>query len=198
MAGKSQWEHFLSTPGARSSDAIYNMARQTGKTALTKAWNDMTQNEPDANDLDDRTALEAGLADLAADLDSHFKAFDGQSSLDVCSLVGPETLTVHVAGRGYRKEAHVGGEDFIPFEAYMGKKGKILVKFKPKQAAGYEHMEMTTDDALKSLSAFEALTMMEHGSFTERHAQLSKERSKLREQERNRNKFEDYASFGSF
>ena len=68
-------------------------------------------------------------------------------------LVSPMQLTVYRNGK-FSKEAHVGSEDFKPLSAYAGKRGEIILTFKPVMATNYIHMEMSMPEAKKHLSGF--------------------------------------------
>lgn len=86
----------------------------------------------------------------------------------------------------------------MPVEAYLGKKGKIIVKLKPLQAAGYDLMEMPADQALNALVGFNILSITPEGSYEDRVHSLNVVKAKLREQARNKDKFDQYADFGTF
>jgi hypothetical protein len=152
---------------------------------------------PQEVELDDETDLEAALADLAADLTSHYMSFNPED-LNSCTLLGPEQLTVEVEGRGYRKMAHMGGEDFTPLSAYVGKKRKIIVVFKPVHADAYSTMEMTADEAVTNLSGFEALSVTNEGDYRTRMRLIASKATKLKEREAVKDKSSDYDNFGSF
>lgn len=162
-----------------------------------------------AEEIAAKNLLEAGLADLAVDMTTRFQSA-GEDFLMTVSLHGPETLTVEKAGTGYSKVAHIGGEDFTPFEAYVGKRRQIIVKFRPNNVASYSHMEMSAAEAIQHLSGFEEIINQQlldgdgnerlRVDYNVRNAAIHKEASELREREKNADKFETYADigFGSF
>lgn len=193
----------MATPGASTDDPEFlkHLAKLSGippKETKTKE----VQMKESAQDLDDKVALEAGLADLAADLTAHFlSAGANADGINTCSLTGPESLTVTTEGRGYSKLPHLGGEEFIPDTAYLGKRGKVIVCFKPRDAAAYSTMEMPIEEALVKLDGFSIIANdLEGPPLMERLKGLKREESKLREQEKMKDKFVEYADigFGSF
>lgn len=68
-------------------------------------------------------------------------------------LTSPMQLTVFRNGK-FSKEAHIGAEDFEPLSAYAGKRGEIILTFKPVMTASYLHMEMSMSEAKKHLAGF--------------------------------------------
>lgn len=144
--------------------------------------------------------LDAELADLAQELTEHFEKTQVQSKtfmqVTACALVGPDTLTVSTS-KGYRKRTHVGGEEFRPRRAYVGKRGKLLIEFAPLQADDYEHMEMSAQDALAKLSGFDLLSNFgDDASLADRLRGISRKASVVREQESNESRFDDYKDLG--
>lgn len=91
--------------------------------------------------------MKAELEKLAKEMQEYF-----QAKPTVVSLLAPAALTVLIPTKGYSKSSHIGGEEFVPDGVYLGKKGKLIGTFKPKDAAPYKHMEMPIDDALSQLS----------------------------------------------
>jgi hypothetical protein len=148
--------------------------------------------EPD--EIDDELILEADLADLALDLTTYWSKLTLPPEV---ILAGPESLTVFHRG-GFQKRPHIGGEEFIPFEAYIGKKGRVIVKFRSREAVDYDHMEMFADDALAHLHNFRNVVTTESGSYMARIANLNRKRSDLRAMEKAKDKFDEYDDFGTF
>lgn len=198
---------FIDTPGERLARELERQTKLRSREDLEEIKQALLEikldearkatQAPQETELDDATDLEAALADLAADLTAHYNSFDPEQ-LNSCTLLGPEQLTVEVTGRGYKKVAHMGGEDFIPNSAYVGKRGKIIVVFRPVGAASYQTMEMAADDAVSNLSAFEALSITEGGDYKTRMKAISLKAVKLKEREAVKDKAEDYPDFGSF
>lgn len=145
-------------------------------------------------DITDKEALDAKLADLAVSLTDHFGTLASGNNL--CTLVGVEQLTVERSGKGFSKVAHIGGEEFVPFEAYAGKRGKIIVRFTPREAAAYETMEMSADEALGKLQGFSTLTNMEGGDYQSHAKRLNRDASTIRERESVKDKFTEYEAIG--
>jgi hypothetical protein len=209
----SALKDLMDTPGASTEDyklndlakkALQDMDREAQQQRMEErlALHEHTPESERKNmadekiEIDDKTILEAELADLAEDMTQHFaKSYD---SLFFCTLVGPDTLTVAVDGRGFKKVAHMGQENFIPIEAYLGKKNRIIIKFKPKEAASYTSMEMAADDAVEKLDCFELLTVMPLGTYSDRVHEFKLKASKLREADKVKDRFDAYQNFGSF
>ncbi|UUZ75422.1 hypothetical protein LP414_27285 [Polaromonas sp. P1(28)-13] len=145
-------------------------------------------------DITDQVALDAGLADLATDMTTHFSKLD--DGINFCTLNGVALLTVERPGKGFSKVSHIGGEDFIPQSAYVGKRGKIIVRFKPKEAAAYEVMEMAADEAMTQMAGFSLLTEMPDGDYVTHIRLLNKEASNIREKESVKDKFVEYEAIG--
>lgn len=164
-------------------------------------WTDELEKTEVNTDIDDKAMLEAGLADLAQEMTDAFKELQGDTTIDACRLTSGESLTVltrvTAGGGSYAKVGHIGGEEFIPSEAYVGKKGKILVKFKPTSVASYVVMEMPADEALTKLEGFDLLSVLKDGtSYRHRIATLRSAGTRIREQEANKDRFEEYKDLG--
>ncbi|MEB0115445.1 hypothetical protein QN395_03015 [Undibacterium sp. RTI2.2] len=67
------------------------------------------------------------------------------------SLRAPTNLTV-VCPKGFSKQSHIGGEEFTITDARVGKKGKIILSLRPKDATNYSHAEVLLDDAKQQLN----------------------------------------------
>lgn len=145
--------------------------------------------------------LDASLADLAADLTLAFsKAQSDNDAINFVTLRSPMLLTVEKKGKGYTKEAHIGQEEFIPIGAYVGKKGNIILKFKPREAAHYEFMEMTANEGLEMLEDMSYFMELPEGTYYARIADLNTAKSAIRDQVLVKDKFEQYQhlGFGTF
>jgi hypothetical protein len=208
-AGRSPFEVFLNTPGMTTNDPEYQALVAAAprrpapsrkvQTSHGPQWksNPMDEPQPD-DDIDDAMLLEAELTDLAQELTTYFAAQPDQA-ITTCTLAGPEVLTCCRVNGTYHKVSHVGGEDFKPVEAYIGKRKRMLIKFQPLQAAEYAHMEMFVDDALAHMHGFDQLTWFEDGStLSDKLHALARKASEIKEKERNRSKFDDYDNFGMF
>jgi len=69
-------------------------------------------------------------------------------------LTGPMTLTVLKRDGKYSRMPHVGGEDFRPEKAYFGKRGSLIIVFRPVMSQPYEFMEMTAAEAKQHMLGF--------------------------------------------
>lgn len=193
----NQWAKFLSTPGAKSSDPEFNKPVNALDGLIASAEQFIKDKEMD---IDDKTQLEAGLADLAADLTGHFLNLAADGAPNVCRLKGPQVLTVEIAGKGYRKESHIGGEEFKPRSAHVGKKGKIILVFEPRSASSYQTAEFLAEDAFRELDGVEEVTTIGGTSYAARVAALNKQKQKIRDADLMQARADVYADlgFGSF
>lgn len=140
------------------------------------------------------------LADLAERMTQWFQDHNETGAKDtVLSLLAPATLTVQVAGKGYRKHSHIGGEEFIPQSVYVGKTNRLIFVSKPVDAQPYSEMEMTENEAMTHLDKLRAVAnMAAGGDFAGELKAIRELESKAREQEAMKDKFSEYADFGSW
>jgi len=82
------------------------------------------------------------------------KHFIESQPLTHFKLNGPHNLTTKSRAGAYRKHDVNGGEEFAPVSCYLGKRGDIIVCFKPRSAMPWATMEMTLDEAIESLDKF--------------------------------------------
>ena len=120
-------------------------------------------------------------SELSQEMDSFLYALAEKfaDSKETFLLSGPATLTVKKgedSASGYSKVPHIGGEDFKPVSAYMGKRGNPIFIFKPVMASGYSFMEMSEKDARAQLVGFkEYLSEIDYYDFmTEYGRRLTK------------------------
>jgi len=115
------------------------------------------------------------------------------------SLLAPSMLTVNTPGKGYKKHNHIGGEEFYPQSVYVGKTNRLIFVFKPVDAQPYSEMEMTENEAQTQLDKFRSVAnMAAGGNFLGELKAIRELESKAREQEAMKDKFNEYAEFGSW
>lgn len=72
----------------------------------------------------------------------------------VFAINAPCKLTEYAAGR-FHKKSYIGEEQLRPFEAYVGKKGDVIIKFREVDGdAAHRHIEMTVNEAITHLDWF--------------------------------------------
>jgi hypothetical protein len=65
----------------------------------------------------------------------------------------PVKLTESVAAGGFHKKSFIGEETMMPFGAYVGKRGGMILKFR-EEGFGSAHIEMTVSEAQNHLEGF--------------------------------------------
>jgi hypothetical protein len=152
---------------------------------------EMATKKPDAA----ATATQERLELLVVDMNEWLNGATDEEAPPVV-LFAPESLTVETA-TAYAKMPHIGGESFTPVSAYLGKRGKIIVKFKPEFAAEFTHMEMSVDDACKKLNGFSLIAeSCVEGGLSHRLKTIMTTASSEREREAVKDKFAEYADIG--
>lgn len=157
---RNQWLDFIARPGARSTDPEFNRPFVTPASEnslidkiqgyeITKVWID------EAHEIEVVMAKSELTEDLIAELEKLAKEMtEGfQATKQKVALLAPEALSVLTA-KGWAKKSHIGGEEFVPHQVYLGKRGALIGHFKPADAATYQRMEMPIEDALTRLSGF--------------------------------------------
>lgn len=151
---------------AKDTDEDLNAA-EVIKRVLKRLKNIANYHEVDFHELTEQVMSEEKLSPEQVALngvaDAMTEYYTGEFSLDPTAFAmnTPKSLTVwknavEADGRtGYSKHAHIGGEEFIPTKAHVGKKGHIIVTFKPVQAEPYAWMEMPLTDCLNELAGFQ-------------------------------------------
>ena len=99
--------------------------------------------------------VHARLVELTEAMNNYFKS-KGEAEPTV-TLLAPGSLTVDIPGKGYRKQNHIGGEEFIVDSVRLGAGNKLIFIFKPTGATSYSTMEMNEVDAAASLQGFRAI-----------------------------------------
>lgn len=178
----------MATPGARSGDPIFK--------APIRELDPFDNPEFDMSN-DAKTEMQQELEKLAGCMTDYFKE-QAESELTV-SLLSPGQLTVNVPQKGYRKQNHIGGEDFIASSVYVGAQSKLIFKFKPVAAAQYTEMEMNEVDAAAALSGFRTLAnLAAGGDFFAELRSIRNLASKAKQAQEVVEKAAVYADFGSW
>ena len=163
----SEWARLMATPGAKTSDPVGFSAREVGKAFIDpdSPYNKSLMKEIGLVDMpkvssekvttvlldevESELQLEEEFGEVLKAVNKKFKA-----SKETFMLTAPMVLTVK-RPKGYSKANHIGSEDFKPLRAYMGKKGKIIIVFRPVMTADYEEMEMEEAQAKQHLMGFD-------------------------------------------
>lgn len=139
-----------------------------------------------------------GLEQLAINLTFGFSAKDSI----LAELYSPATLTVAMPGKGYRKQAFVGGETFYFYRAKVGAASmgnRLIFILKPVDAAAYTEVEMTENEAHDLLGSFRAkMTQALGRDYMAAHTAIRKLDQEARAEETMKEKFDDYETFGSW
>lgn len=143
-----------------------------------------------------KTEEQIALEAVAQKLTDHWVSEEWVLSSEKFMLNAPMNLTILRPEKGYGKQAHIGGEEFEPQRAYVGKKGAIIIVFKPNSMEAYDHMEMTFSDAVQHLTGFQA-HLMEVGVFADLAAIKDKKEAVLAAA-RQKEFGERYGDFGSW
>lgn len=165
---------------------------------MTTQDDDLDFDDLDFDDLNlsDEDLLQAERMDLVNEINAFILTLPDDTRME---LMSPDTLTVKRMNGVYAKIAHVGGEGFKPLRSYVGKRGKLVMCFAPLEAAEYVEMEMYVNDCYVHLTDFGSVMQFPDGlSLETKLFKLGKKESQLREAARNKGKFDDYDSFGTF
>lgn len=203
----------MTTPGARSDDPIFQ-AQPSGdepggvwagvEYAMRQMRQSMTREE--FNQLynvefnmsnEAQTEVTQALDALATRMTDYITQ---QSESDLSTtLLSPGQLTVDVPGKGYRKQNHIGGEEFVVTSVRRGAGGKLLFTFKPTAAAQYTKMEMNEIDAAANLDGFRAtMNLAAGGDFFAEIRNIRALATKEKEAKEVVEKAAVYADFGSW
>lgn len=143
-------------------------------------------------------ALE-GLAEIMTNTwsDEEFVAdpfvftLNSSKSLTVYKNDGAENSRI-----GYSKHGHIGGEEFVPVRAYVGKKGHLIIHYRPVQTEPYAWMEMSLSDSLTDLTGFQAHFV--RSGLGEKWNEINKvdvEQKRLAEVEKYKDSYEDFGTY---
>jgi len=86
-------------------------------------------------------------------------AFSRAETLAPFQLSEPCTVTMKTRKGEYRKHPLIGGENFRPSSAYLGKTGKLIIVFTASEthlSSKFAFMEMPADQARRVLDGFAA------------------------------------------
>lgn len=191
------FSEFLNTPGYNSEeasrhgghDAYMKHLRAVGIASPIKREPTITGMEADIIMIDDMENLSL---DSVADQITEYFASSTQTRL---MLNEPHQLTVKKANGQYSKKAHIGGEEFIPLRAYLGKRGQIIYVFRPADAADYAELEVTEKEANELLDGFVAF-MKKAPDLREAMTSAKKIAADAAEREKLAGKAEQYADLG--
>lgn len=150
----------------------------------------------DKEETMEETDIDAMQEEIAKTATSYFAA-----NHETFMLGEPLQLTVLRRDGRYSKRSHIGGEDFKPIRAYIGKRGKLIYVFRPVMVSDYEHMEMEDSEACEKLTGFKDYIKHAAGSEFERLNNETKRAAADRaEREKLAGREEQYAhlGFGSF
>lgn len=192
----NEFDRIINTPGA-STDHTRDLTGTHPKNQPMRGmpWQFTPPNkEPEMKTKLDDAIDTTEIDQLCEDMNAAFS-----ESPCVVTLRGPETLTVETA-KGYSKTPHIGGEDFRPSSAYVGKRKTIIVKFAPVDAQAYQFMEMEAKQAMGKLSGFDTYCNdPDHRiDLASRLRAINTLASNEREREAVKDKFTLYDNFGTF
>lgn len=117
------------------------------------------------------------------------------------ALTRPTSLTFKDRKGGYSKQGAIGSEKFSPHSAYVGKRGTLIIVFKPVDsylAAKYAFMEMEAGDCRLLLDGFPAyMDSLMHASFDEQVDKFNLEAVRI-EASQNADIFNRYSEYGTW
>lgn len=91
---------------------------------------------------------------IASSIADHLRRLSGEGQSFM--LAEPRNLTILRKDGSVRKRGHIGGEEFAFVDAWVGKKGKLIYKFKPLAVADYEFVELMATEAQECMSGLKA------------------------------------------
>ncbi|MFK3741034.1 hypothetical protein [Massilia sp. TN1-12] len=206
--------YLMATPGARSDDPIFTTpaekvsGREVDWAILDEPYmRDLKKMRPeDFNRLynveftmnkEAHSEVSQALDALAARMSDYF-AERTESEVST-TLLSPGQLTVEVPGKGYRRQNHIGGEEFVATSVRQGAAGKLIFVFKPTAASQYTKMEMNEVDAAANLDGFRAtMNLAAGGDFFAEIRSIRALATKEKEAKEVVEKAAVYADFGSW
>lgn len=209
--------YLLATPGSRSSDPIFQarpakgagpggvwdgvygalaLDREARQTMTPEEFNRLYNVEFNMS-KEAQSGVSQALDALATRMTDYFAE---QSESDVSTtLLSPGQLTVEVPGKGYRKQNHIGGEEFVASTVRQGAGGKLIFVFKPTAASQYTKMEMNEIDAAANMDGFRAtMNLAAGGDFFAEIRSIRSLATKEKEAKEVVEKAAVYADFGSW
>jgi hypothetical protein len=202
LAGK-KFAEFLKTPGYNTDDVERFGGHDEYMKHLLKTRKEekeiadmssiIKQNNIYIGDLDDLSTEEALVA-LVTNITAHFR-----NKPQTFMLNAPAQLTCKKSNGGFTKKAHIGGEEFSPVSAYVGKRQNIIFILKPDFPAEYEHIELGDREAINMLTNFNPYlneAMTNGGRFDASLKKIKKMESNNKESKSLEGKSEQYADIG--
>jgi hypothetical protein len=145
-------------------------------------------------DMAEATGEQTELAKLVAQYAAAFK------ETPKTFMVGaPQKLTTAIEGQGYKIKAFIGGEEFEPVRAYVGKKHGTIIVFKPKDPSEFETIEVPEKSCRTVFGAQFPIYMKEVlADVLEAKEELTAQAKRAAEIEANAEAMESYQEFGSW
>lgn len=187
---------FLNTPGYSSEDAgkagghdaYMEQLRLKGKAPLSKPFN--PGKEADTFTMSEEAKLATELDDVADHITKHF--LESPTKL---MLNQPTKLTVKRATGQFSQKPHIGGEEFVPTRAYVGKRGQLIFTMRPADAADYVEAEFSEKQANELFDDFVAYMRLAP-DLRDMVAEAKKAAADAAEREKLAGKAEQYAELG--
>lgn len=111
------------------------------------------------------TKAEQALEKLAQQITRQWSGPDHCNNTYI--LAGPCNLPVKLRNGSYQTKGFIGGEQFLPRSAYVGKKGHLVLVFSPVPANTYAYMELPAKDAEKiegfAVAMLQLITSLQSG-----------------------------------
>lgn len=198
--GKSSFgkafSEFLNTPGYSTKeagkmgghDAYMEHMRAVGMAPLRKSTH--TGMEADTFIMDELAQVATPLDDVADRITKFFAESPTRLMLNQ-----PTGLTVKKANGAFSKKGHIGGEEFVPARAYVGKRGRMIYAMRPADAADYVEAEFTEKEANELFDDFVAY-MRQAPDLHEALTDAKKAAADEAEREKLAGKAEQYAELG--
>lgn len=200
-----EWKDFLDEPltlvprggklGLAGFDSVANGA--SGRSYDT-AIVDNLLTEKEETMVEASITVKAEWESMAMAINAYLSESEPARAL-TCTLIGPATLTVLVPTKGFRKDAHIGGEGFRLESVYLGKKNSLIGVFKLEAAATYQHMEMSLNKALTDLRGVDdILDAALAGGYKKEVARITQLSQDAMIAARAEEKSKDYDNFGTW
>jgi hypothetical protein len=139
----------------------------------------------------DTTEIDPTLAEIVA---QYGDAFSGEPKN--FSLTAPAKL-ITKKGTEYRHTPFIGGEEFTPISAYVGKKGQVLILLKPVDPSDFELLEVPEKQCPNVFgAAFKTYMREVLADALDKKEELAAQSAQLAERTRNADKFETYGDLG--
>jgi hypothetical protein len=144
-------------------------------------------------DTPDGTEVDGQLAELVG---QYADAFN--QAPQAFSLTAPMKL-ITKKGKDYRNTVFIGGEDFRPVSAYVGKKGQTLIMLKPTDPSDFEYLEVPEKQCRKVFGPhFDTYLRETLKDVLEKKEEIAAQASRQNELARNAQAMRQYDGFGSW